>query len=188
MDPPPSSTKEPNVSSLRPPISKTIDLSASSLTSILSITQPISISPYPQTSKNTIQKMKKSISSWGTLISRKMSLTHIGALSSPRMISSYATSNASVTTYSTIEEDEDEIRNLTEQRSMMKFGHIKGPKRFGQQPGCLGDAGLDIRNCFNVATAAEVIQSYAAEKVELGTLRNSPISFTETNFKLKEGM
>ncbi|CEP10882.1 hypothetical protein [Parasitella parasitica] len=52
-------------------------------------------------------------------------------------------------------------------KSMMKFGQIIGPKRFGQQPGCLGDAGLDIRNCFNVATAAEAIQSYAAEKVEI---------------------
>lgn len=52
-------------------------------------------------------------------------------------------------------------------KSMMKFGQIMGPKRFGQQPGCLGDAGLDIRNCFNVATATEAIQSYAAEKVEI---------------------
>lgn len=49
----------------------------------------------------------------------------------------------------------------------MKFGQIMGPKRFGQQPGCLGDAGLDIRNCFNVATATEAIQCYAAEKVEI---------------------
>ncbi|KAG2190832.1 hypothetical protein INT46_004074 [Mucor plumbeus] len=55
------------------------------------------------------------------------------------------------------------------EKSMMKFGQIVGPKRFGQQPGCLGDAGLDIRNCFNVATATEAIQSYAAEKVEISS-------------------
>ncbi|KAL0144900.1 hypothetical protein V8B55DRAFT_1456858 [Mucor lusitanicus] len=53
------------------------------------------------------------------------------------------------------------------EKSIMKFGQIVGPKRFGQQPGCLGDAGLDIRNCFNVATATEAIQCYAAEKVEI---------------------
>lgn len=53
------------------------------------------------------------------------------------------------------------------EKSIMKFGQIMGPKRFGQQPGCLGDAGLDIRNCFNVATATEAIQCYAAEKVEI---------------------
>ncbi|GAN03738.1 hypothetical protein MAM1_0047d03193 [Mucor ambiguus] len=56
------------------------------------------------------------------------------------------------------------------EKSIMKFGQIIGPKRFGQQPGCLGDAGLDIRNCFNVATATEVIQCYAAEKVEISRL------------------
>lgn len=186
MDPPPpSSAKEPDVSSLRPPFSKTIDLSASSLTSILSITQPIPISPLPPTSQRALQKMKKSISSWGTMLSRKISFTHIGT--SPRMISSYTDSTSSITTYSTIQDQPEDMASLAEQRSMMKFGHIKGPKRFGQQPGCLGDAGLDIRNCFNVATAAEVIQSYAAEKVEIGILCNSPVSFSETHFKLKEG-
>ncbi|KAG2229699.1 hypothetical protein INT48_008086 [Thamnidium elegans] len=185
MDPPPSSAKEPDVSSLRPPLSKTIDLSASSLTSILSITQPIPVSPLPPTSQRALQKMKKSISSWGTLLSRKISFTHIGT--SPRMISSYTASTSSITTYSTTQDQPEDLGSLAEQRSMMKFGHIKGPKRFGQQPGCLGDAGLDIRNCFNVATAAEVIQSYAAEKVEIGTLCNSPVSFSEANFKLKDG-
>lgn len=49
----------------------------------------------------------------------------------------------------------------------MKFGQMKGPKRFGQQPGSLGDAGLDIRNCFNVTKVTEVIRSFAAEKVEI---------------------
>ncbi|GAA5803206.1 hypothetical protein HPULCUR_008683 [Helicostylum pulchrum] len=185
MDPPPpSSIKEPDVSSLRPPLSKNIDLSASSLTSILSITQPIPVSPLPPTSQRVLQKMKKSISGWGTLLSRKISFTHIGA--SPRMISSYT--NILPPSQHTLPQDQPEdIVSLAEQRSMMKFGHIKGPKRFGQQPGCLGDAGLDIRNCFNVATAAEVIQSYAAEKVEIGILSNSPVSFSETHFKLKDG-
>ncbi|KAL9556351.1 hypothetical protein MBANPS3_001902 [Mucor bainieri] len=64
------------------------------------------------------------------------------------------------------QQQQDEIP----EKSIMKFGQIMGPKRFGQQPGCLGDAGLDIRNCFNVATATEAIQCYAAEKVEISRL------------------
>ncbi|KAI9340084.1 hypothetical protein BD770DRAFT_415091 [Pilaira anomala] len=178
MDPPPSCHKEPDVASLRPPISKAIDLSASSLTTILSITQPVST--LSQTPQKAIDKMKKSFSNWGTLISRKMATntTTTAALSSPPCMMSSSYASSSISAHSSLEDPE-----AFEQRSMMKFGQIKGPKRFGQQPGSLGDAGLDIRNCFNVATAAEVIRSYSAEKVVLG----SPVSFSENNFKLKRG-
>lgn len=178
MDPPPSCHKEPDVASLRPPLSKAIDLSASSLTTILSITQPVST--LSQTPQKAIEKMKKSFSNWGTLISRKISTntTTTAALSSSPCMMSSSYASSSLSGHSSLEDPE-----AFEQRSMMKFGQIKGPKRFGQQPGSLGDAGLDIRNCFNVATAAEVIRSYSAEKVVLG----SPVSFSENNFKLKRG-
>lgn len=168
----------------------------SSLTSILSSTKPISISSLSNhyytspiapniTEPKKLEKMKKSISSWGTMLSRKMSITRISEyqsnkpsrpeISSP-IISSHSTSNESVASsiYSSPSlltnsrsRDISSIICREEQRSVMKFGQIKAPKRFGQQPGCLGDAGLDIRNCFNVATATEAIQSYAAEKVEI---------------------
>jgi len=66
-----------------------------------------------------------------------------------------------------LQQQQQQQQDENPEKSIMKFGQIIGPKRFGQQPGCLGDAGLDIRNCFNVATATEAIQCYAAEKVEI---------------------
>jgi hypothetical protein len=125
-----------------------------------------------------LESVRKSLSTW---ISRRMSVSssinHIQKLeiSSPLVMSSPSSSESfsdSVKSSVSTKEDQDIINFIAndssmERMSVMKFGQIKGPKRFGQQPGCLGDAGLDIRNCFNVATATEAIQSYAAEKVEI---------------------
>jgi hypothetical protein len=80
--------------------------------------------------------------------------------------------------YQMQQQQQQEEEEENPEKSIMKFGQIVGPKRFGQQPGCLGDAGLDIRNCFNVATATEAIQSYAAEKVEI----SSDVEKEEGNF------
>lgn len=177
-------------------IKKTLASSCTdSLTSILSSTKPISISSLSNQRHTSpvstylaepkkLEKMKNSISSWGTMLSRKLSSTRINTFQSdkpPRLdisspiAPSHATSNKSAASsiYSSLSSADSKSRDISsivcreEQRSIMKFGQIKAPKRFGQQPGCLGDAGLDIRNCFNVATANEATQSYAAEKVEI---------------------
>lgn len=138
-----------------------------------------------------LQSVRKSLSTWGSIISRRMSFQLSSdrqqqpsyqkklEISSPQMFSSQSSKSYSESFESTVPSTKDEqditkcisndniIDDTVEHMSVMKFGQIKGPKRFGQQPGCLGDAGLDIRNCFNVATATEAMQSYAAEKVEL---------------------
>lgn len=142
------------------------------------------------TTKKPLEKMKRSFSTWGTKLSRKMSMTRINSqqqmvnkprpeISSP-ILSHYSDSseegdegdNESIMSSSLYASPKQDLNNIMmrssqQRRSVLKFGQMKGPKRFGQQPGSLGDAGLDIRNCFNVAKVTEVIQSYAAEKVEL---------------------
>ncbi|KAG2195822.1 hypothetical protein INT47_010032 [Mucor saturninus] len=186
---------DPNIRKSFAKVSTSSSSCTDSLTSILSSTKPISISsisnhrhisPVSNTlsEPKALEKMKNSISSWGTILSRKLSSTRINAFQNDRptrpdisspMIASQLTSHDSVASsiYSSPSSsgsktgDPSNKTYREEQRSVMKFGQIKAPKRFGQQPGCLGDAGLDIRNCFNVATANEAIQSYAAEKVEI---------------------
>lgn len=207
LDPPPllmtkTTTIESNLILSDPNIKKSFAKSSTSstsctdsLTSILSSTKPISISSisnhrHVSPVSNSIhepkalEKMKNSISSWGTILSRKLSSTRITAFQNDRptrsdilspMTASHLTSHESVASsiYSSPSSSDSKNREQSstvyreEQRSVLKFGQIKAPKRFGQQPGSLGDAGLDIRNCFNVATASEAIQSYAAEKVEI---------------------
>lgn len=143
-------------------------------------------------SSNKLSKMKRSFSSWGTLISRKISLSKSGTrsssgnrtssrptISAPIIIPDHTLSSCDDSPASSLKSSpksgKGDIINIINrssrefqpQRSIMKFGQIKGPKRFGQQPGSLGDAGLDIRKCFNVATATEAIKSFSAEKVEI---------------------
>jgi hypothetical protein len=157
--------------------------------------------------------MKRSLSSWGNLLSRKMSMSNINkrASNSRPEISSPIMSNYSISDEESIASslhsspvsNHDVIHiihrnSMQPQRSIMKFGQIKGPKKFGQQPGSLGDAGLDIRKCFNVATVTEAIQSYAAEKVEIPDdipfyfeeeEYPLPVQLTENNnFKWKQGL
>jgi hypothetical protein len=142
-----------------------------------------STSLQPQPTIKRLESVRKSLSTWGSRITRKISVSsginhqlyrQKLEISSPIMPSSLESFNDSIeSTIPSIKDDEQDIHNFiasdnsVERMSVLKFGQIKGPKRFGQQPGCLGDAGLDIRNCFNVATATEAMQSYAAEKVEL---------------------
>lgn len=147
-------------------------------------------------SSTKLSKMKRSFSSWGTLISRKISVSSKSEakssgsnkasgsrpkISAPILISHHSSSSSSCddspasSLRSSPESGKSDIINIINrsskefqsQRSIMKFGQIKGPKRFGQQPGSLGDAGLDIRKCFNVATATEAIKGFSAEKVEI---------------------
>lgn len=147
-------------------------------------------------SSTKLNKMKRSFSSWGTLISRKISISssktstrNSGSnrtsgsrpkISAPILIPHHSSSSScddspASSLKSSPESSKSDIINIINrsskefqsQRSIMKFGQIKGPKRFGQQPGSLGDAGLDIRKCFNVATATEAIKSFSAEKVEI---------------------
>lgn len=190
------------------------------------------IRSYTISSSKKLNKVKRSFSSWGNLISRKISMSNINKrdskssrpeISSPIMsncsisdesiASSLHSSPTSSTNHDVISTIHRNSREAQPQRSIMKFGQIKGPKKFGQQPGSLGDAGLDIRKCFNVATVTEAIQSFAAEKVEIpddipfysdesteeeGEHENSiaenrspefkPVQFTENNFKWKEGL
>ncbi|KAJ8661593.1 hypothetical protein O0I10_002861 [Lichtheimia ornata] len=49
------------------------------------------------------------------------------------------------------------------QQPRVRHGSVWSPKQFGKRPGCLGNAGLDIRRKLNVATAREAWHGYAAE-------------------------
>lgn len=46
----------------------------------------------------------------------------------------------------------------------IRHGKVRSPKQFGRRPGCQGDAGLDIRQKLNVATATEAWQPCQAER------------------------
>ena len=69
-----------------------------------------------------------------------------------------------------------------DQQPMVRHGSMWSPKQFGNRPGCLGNAGLDIRRKFNVATAHEAWHGYTADHYYLpscttgGTSETSPIT------------
>lgn len=70
-----------------------------------------------------------------------------------------------------------------QQQPMVRHGFMWSPKQFGKRPGCLGNAGLDIRRKLNVATAQEAWHGYTAEHYyfptttgEGGTSQTSPIT------------
>ncbi|KAG0168683.1 hypothetical protein DFQ30_004436 [Apophysomyces sp. BC1015] len=48
-------------------------------------------------------------------------------------------------------------------REIIRFGHVRAAKQYGKQHGSMGNAGLDIRNMFNVPTAREAWQSCQAK-------------------------
>ncbi|ORY97781.1 hypothetical protein BCR43DRAFT_514150 [Syncephalastrum racemosum] len=53
---------------------------------------------------------------------------------------------------------------LTPSTVHIRHGKVRSPKQFGRRPGCQGDAGLDIRQKLNVATATEAWQPCQAER------------------------
>ncbi|KAI8356581.1 hypothetical protein EDC96DRAFT_258861 [Choanephora cucurbitarum] len=146
---------------------------------------------------NRFSSLKKNFNSWGSRMSRKLSVaSRIGtprpSINTALKISSPLISDVSSVSSSHHEDESIDICSLSppsildnnqqqqsrqlqeKDKSIMKFGQMRGPKCFGHQPDCLGDAGLDIRTCFNVPTATEALQSYAAEKVEIAMIPMCP--------------
>ena len=155
------------------------------------------------------RKMSRSISAVDTSIRPTQKCSISAPVCSMTSLTSCAISP--VLTFSPLSNNDHKIVNMihqnscqlqSKQRSILKFGQIKEAKRFGQVPGSLGDAGLDLRKCFNVATATEVCQSFAAEKVEIPensspsvhslddvayTPFMPPVQLSNSHYQLKEG-
>ncbi|KAI9476539.1 MAG: hypothetical protein EXX96DRAFT_577506 [Benjaminiella poitrasii] len=136
------------------------------------------------TSNDTITTMKKSLSNWRSRLSRKnitASALNTNNLQqqqqklqipSPELSASFSTSSSLCSSIGSIPPlvDDSHLRLQKSNKGghgVLKFGQVEGPKRYGQQPGALCDASVDIQNHFSVSRVADVIQSYAAEKVEL---------------------
>ncbi|KAF7721142.1 hypothetical protein EC973_005365 [Apophysomyces ossiformis] len=56
-----------------------------------------------------------------------------------------------------------QLRRRNTAKDVVRVGHVRAEKQYGKQHGSIGNAGLDIRHMFNVATAREAWQSCQAK-------------------------
>ncbi|KAI8986471.1 hypothetical protein BDB01DRAFT_896076 [Pilobolus umbonatus] len=116
-------------------------------------------------STSYVQKLRRSISAWSQQFSNKRldSLTDLRI--NKRNNSEHQFCPQLSQSLDDINPDRYQagmLVNGISENSLMRVGHMEGPKKLNSNPGSLGDAGLDIRKHFNVATATEALEGYAA--------------------------